>query len=57
MPLKSKAQERLLWATNPKLAKKFEQHTTTEQKKNLPEHVSKAKSHSSNNNKKHKERG
>lgn len=39
MPLKSKAQERFLWATNPKLAKKFEDHTPKNAK--LPEKVKK----------------
>jgi hypothetical protein len=41
MPLKSKAQERFLWSTNPKLAKKFEDHTPKGTK--LPEKVKKKK--------------
>lgn len=47
MPLKSKAQEKKLWATNPKLAQKFEDHTTKEQRAKLPEKVKKDKSKSS----------
>lgn len=35
MPLRSKAQRRKLWATNPKLARKFERHTPKGKK--LPE--------------------
>lgn len=37
MPLKSQAQRRYLWATNPKLAKKFEKETPDSKK--LPEKV------------------
>lgn len=37
MPLKSQAQRRYLWATNPKLAKKFEKETPDNKK--LPEKV------------------
>jgi len=41
MPLKSKAQRRYLWATDPKLAKKFEKETPKGKK--LPEHAKKKK--------------
>lgn len=41
MPLKSKAQERYLWATDPKLAKKYEEETTKKQRAKLPEKVKK----------------
>ena len=37
MPFRSKAQMRFLYATNPKLAKKFKKETTKKQMKNLPE--------------------
>ena len=37
MPLKSKAQERYLWAVDPKAAKKMEADTTKKQRANLPE--------------------
>ena len=43
MPLKSKAQERYLWATNEKLARKFEEETSLKQRKRLPEKVKKPK--------------
>jgi hypothetical protein len=39
--LKSKAQRRYLWATDPKLAKKFEKETPKGKK--LPEHAKKKK--------------
>jgi len=41
MPLKSKAQERYLWATDPKLAKKYEDETTKRQRAKLPEKAKK----------------
>jgi hypothetical protein len=41
VPLKSKAQERYLWATDPKLAKKYEEETTKKQRAKLPEKVKK----------------
>lgn len=37
MPMRSKAQRRFLWATNPKLARKFEDETPD--KKKLPAKV------------------
>jgi len=37
MPLKSKAQERYLWATNPDLAKKYEHATSKKVREKLPE--------------------
>lgn len=41
MPLKSKAQERYLWATDPKLAKKYEDATSKKQRAKLPEKAKK----------------
>jgi len=41
MPMRSKAQRRKLWATNPALAEEFEKHTPKGAK--LPERVSKKK--------------
>lgn len=41
MPLKSLAQEKLLWAKHPDVAQEFEDATSPEQKKHIPEHVSK----------------
>jgi hypothetical protein len=41
MPIKSKAQRKYLWATNPKLAKKFEEETPKGKK--LPKKVKKSK--------------
>ena len=41
MPLKSKAQERYLWATDPKLAKKYEDETSKKAKAKLPEKAKK----------------
>ena len=41
MPLKSKAQEKYLWANDPKLAQEFEDKTPKSAKKGLPEHVAK----------------
>jgi len=41
MPLKSKAQERYLWAVDPKAAKKMEADTTKKQRAKLPEKVKK----------------
>lgn len=54
MPLASKRQERYLWANHPKIAKKFEEHTTKKQREHLPEKVKKAnpKHKRSNNNNK-----
>lgn len=40
MPMKSKAQRRFLWATNPDVAREFEDETPKGIK--LPEHVKKA---------------
>jgi len=37
MPLKSKAQERYLWATNPDLAKEYERATSKTAREKLPE--------------------
>ena len=37
MPFQSKAQMRVLYATNPKLAKKYSKKTSKKQMKNLPE--------------------
>ena len=48
MPIKSKAQRRYLWATHPKLAKKFEAETP--KGKRLPEKV-KSKKRKSNRKK------
>jgi hypothetical protein len=42
MPMKSQAQRRFLWATDPKVAKEFE--SKTPKGKNLPKHVAKKKS-------------
>jgi len=39
MPMKSKAQRRFLWATNPEVAKEFE--SKTPEGKKLPEHLAK----------------
>lgn len=41
MPMKSKAQRRYLWATNPKVARKFEDETPKGKK--LPARVKKKK--------------
>lgn len=41
MPLKSKAQERYLWATNPDLAKEYEAATPRKVREKLPEKVKK----------------
>lgn len=41
MPLKSKAQERFLWAKHPDVAQKFEDETPKKEKANLPQHVKK----------------
>lgn len=41
MPIKSQAQRKFLWANDPKLAKKFEDHTPKGKK--LPEKVKKKK--------------
>jgi hypothetical protein len=41
MPIKSKVQRKYLWATNPKLAKKFEEETPKGKK--LPKKVKKSK--------------
>jgi hypothetical protein len=43
MPLKSKAQERYLWATQPDLAKEYEAATSKKAKAKLPEKVKKPK--------------
>ncbi len=43
MPMKSKAQERYLWAKHPEVAKEFEKKTTKEQRAKLPEHTKKQK--------------
>lgn len=37
MPLKSKAQARYLWATNPDLAKEYERATSKKKRAKLPE--------------------
>lgn len=42
MPFKSKAQQRYLYATNPKVAEEFAEHTKSFKK--LPEKVKKSKS-------------
>jgi hypothetical protein len=41
MPFKSKAQQRYLYATNPKVADKFAKETSKSSYKNLPEKVKK----------------
>jgi hypothetical protein len=41
MPMKSRAQEKFLWANHPEIAKWFEAHTPKNAK--LPEHVKKDK--------------
>jgi hypothetical protein len=43
MPFKSKAQQRYLYATNPKVAERFSKDTPKKAYKNLPEHVGKKK--------------
>lgn len=43
MPFKSKAQQRYLYATNPKVAERFSKETPASAYKNLPEHVNKKK--------------
>lgn len=43
MPFKSKAQQGYLYAHNPKVAKKFADHTSKGAYKNLPVHVKKKK--------------
>jgi hypothetical protein len=39
MPFKSKAQQKLLFVTKPKVAKEFAEHTPKSAYKKLPEHV------------------
>ena len=39
MPFKSKSQERWMWATHPKMARQWEEHTSKKAK--LPEKVKK----------------
>ena len=41
MPFKSKAQQRLLYATNPAVAKEFAKKTSKAQMKRLPKKVKK----------------
>ena len=41
MPLRSKSQERFLWAKHPDIAQEFEDKTSKSQKEHLPEHVKK----------------
>lgn len=41
MPLKSKAQERYLWATNPDLAREYEKATPRKAREKLPEKAKK----------------
>lgn len=41
MPMKSQSQRKYLWATNPKVAKEFEEKTPKEKK--LPKKVKKKK--------------
>ena len=43
MPFKSKAQQRLLFATKPKVAQEFASKTTKKQMKRLPEKKKKGK--------------
>lgn len=43
MPLKSKAQERYLWATNPDLAREYEKATPRKKRAKLPEKVKQPK--------------
>lgn len=43
MPFKSKAQQRYLYATNPKVAKRFSKETPASAYKNMPERVGKKK--------------
>lgn len=43
MPFKSKAQQRYLYATNPKVAERFAKDTPKGAYKNLPQHVKKKK--------------
>lgn len=43
MPFKSKAQQRLLFATKPDIAKKFAEETPKSTYKKLKEHVAKKK--------------
>lgn len=53
MPYKSKAQRAYLEINEPEVAKEFEEHTTKEEEKNLPERV-KDKNHLKEYNKKHR---
>lgn len=41
MPLKSKAEERFLWAKKPQVARKMERDTSKKQRARLPEKVRK----------------
>ncbi len=43
MPFKSKSQQRLLFLKHPEVAEEFAEHTSKEEYKTLPEHVSKDK--------------
>ena len=43
MPLKSKAQERALWAKDPRVAQEFEDATSAKQRARLPERKKKPK--------------
>jgi hypothetical protein len=43
MPFKSKAQQKFLYATNPKVAKEMSGKTPKSAYKNMPEHVKKKK--------------
>ena len=43
MTFKSKAQQAYLFAKHPDVAEEFAEHTSKEEYKNLPEHVSKDK--------------
>jgi hypothetical protein len=40
-PFRSRAQERWMHANDPDMAERWEKHTTSEQRRNLPEKVSK----------------
>lgn len=41
MPLKSKSQQRFLFANKPEIAKEFAEHTSKERMKKLPKKVKK----------------
>ena len=43
MPFRSKAQQKILFLKHPDVAEEFAEHTSKEEFKNLPDHVTKDK--------------